>query len=288
MTRHLDAAPPPGPARNPLQAVLDRAAQENFPVIPRFLPRRYRHHLGAVYGFARLVDDIADQQPAADRMRRLDMVEADLDRMLAGTPRLAVTQALAPTVAACQISADPFRRLIQAGRQDQTVTRYATYDDLLGYCALAADPIGHIVLHVFRAATPQRIQLAAHLSRALQLIDIIQDIQQDLRNDRIYLPAEDLNRFGCGEQHLAAATPDPCVRHLVAFETARAERLLDDGARILRTLDGFALLATAGYVGGGRAQINAIRAARYDVLTHRPTARPARRISAWLYALARR
>jgi squalene synthase HpnC len=255
-----------------LQSVLARACEENFPVVTRLLPLRYRRHVAAVYAFARLVDDISDEAAAPARAGLLDSLETDFDRMLAGAPQLPVMCTLSSTISACRLPVEPFRRLIYAGRQDQNVTRYATFDDLLDYCALAADPIGHILLHIFGAATPQRLRIGESLSRALQLIDIVQDVKQDFQNGRIYLPQDDLVRFDCGEEDLIAPVAGARVRRLIAFETRRAGRLLDEGAQIVHSLRGFARLATAGYVAGGRATIAAINAADYDVLAQRPAA----------------
>src|SRR5262252_10703192 len=140
-----------------------KAANENFPVVLRLLPRRHRQHLAAVYGFARSADDMGDEAPPGERLRLLDELEADLSRLYAGpggqAPRLEVIKALAPAVAECDIPAQPFRDLIEANRQDQRVTRYQTFDELMAYCRLSANPVGRIVLHVFGAAAPDTERL---------------------------------------------------------------------------------------------------------------------------------
>jgi squalene synthase HpnC len=264
-----------------------KASAENFPVALRFLPRRYRGHLAAVYGFARSVDDMGDQAAPQERLDLLDELEADLRRLYrmvplaaaAGTadpgdgpPRLAVIRALAPTVVACAIPAQPFHDLIAANRQDQVVSRYPVYGDLLEYCRLSANPVGRIVLHIFGAATPAREALSDRVCTALQLAEHWQDVAEDLRAGRIYLPLEDLDRFGCSEQDLAAPSAAPRVRALMAFEEQRARELLDAGAPIVGTLRGAARAAVAGYVAGGRAALAAIAASGHDVL--RATPRP--------------
>jgi squalene synthase HpnC len=274
-----------------------QASAENFPVALRLLPRRYRGHLAAVYGFARSVDDMGDEAAPQERAALLDELEADVGRLYrmvsrgpggarpggpaaggredggpAGPPRLSVVRALAPAVVACAIPAQPFYDLIAANRQDQVVSRYATFGDLEDYCRLSANPVGRIVLHVFGATTPEREALSDRVCTALQLAEHWQDVAEDLRAGRIYLPQEDMERFGCTEDDLAAPSAGPKVRALMAFEERRARRLLDSGAPIVGTLRGFARLAVAGYVAGGRAALAAIAASGHDVL--RATPRP--------------
>jgi squalene synthase HpnC len=287
-----------GVARASFQAIMagagGKAAGENFPVALRLLPRRYRRHLAAVYGFARSADDLGDEAPAGDRLALLDELEADVRRLYraglaAGAPpagpvlvglgddrgpRLGVVRALAPVVAECRIPAQPFLDLIEANRRDQVVTRYRTFDELLGYCQLSANPVGRIVLHVFGVATADRVALSDRVCTALQLAEHWQDVAEDYRAGRIYLPAEDLARFGCSERDLAAATASPRLRELIAFEVARAASLLNSGAPIVGTLRGAARAAVAGYVAGGRAALAAITRQGCDVLAATP--RPAR------------
>ncbi|MQA83637.1 MAG: squalene synthase HpnC [Streptosporangiales bacterium] len=267
-------------------SVLAKASGENFPVASRLLPRRYRRHLMALYGFARLVDDVGDEVPRSERGKMLDAIEDDLDRMYAGAARLPVLQALEPTARGYGIPADPFRALIEANRQDQRVSRYRTYRDLLDYCTLSANPVGHVVLYIFGAATPERMRLSDCICTGLQLVEHWQDVAEDLGRDRVYLPQEDLERFCCAEADLVAPTPAR-VRELVAFETQRAVRLLHEGAPLVGTLRGFARLAVAGYVAGGRAAAAAIRAVGYDVMSTSPRPRPARVLVEWLRLVRR-
>jgi squalene synthase HpnC len=261
-----------------------KAAGENFPVALRLLPRRYQRHLTAVYCFARSADDMGDEAPPAERMALLDELEADLGRLYRPRgegPRLEVIQALAPAVTQCAIPAQPFLDLIQANRQDQVVTRYQTFDELLGYCRLSANPVGRIVLHVFGAATPARERLSDLVCTALQLAEHWQDVAEDLRAGRVYLPGKDLAAYGVTEAALAAPSASPQVRALVAFEVRRAADLLDEGARITGTLRGYARAAVAGYVAGGRAALAAINASDCDVLAATPRPRT-RRVAAEL------
>ena len=273
-----------------------QAAAENFPVALRLLPARYRRHLMAVYRFARTVDDIGDAAlPAAagpvtapaggaqgpddqqaERLRLLDELDDDLGRLYRGqAPRLEVIGQLAATVTECGLPSQPLRDLIQANRQDQLVSRYQAFDDLAGYCELSANPVGRIVLYVFGAYTPHRAALSDHVCTALQLAEHWQDVAEDLRAGRIYLPLEDLERFGCGPQDLAGPAAGPAVRALMSFQVARASALLSAGSPLIATLRGAARLAVAGYVAGGRAALAAIEDAHHDVLAATP--RPGKR-----------
>jgi squalene synthase HpnC len=290
---------PRGPATVPTTAerigaaAADKASGENFPVALRLLPARYRRHLQAVYGYARAVDDMGDEAPPGERARLLDDLEADLGRLyrFQGTdpgepPRLGVVRALAPVVSECAVPQQPFLDLIQANRQDQVVTRYATFDDLVGYCELSANPVGRIVLHVFGAVTPDRLILSDRVCTALQLAEHWQDVAEDLRAGRIYLPAEDLARFGVSEGDLAAPTASPQARDLMAFEVRRARELLDQGAPLVGNLRGAARVAVAGYVAGGRAALAAIAGAGHDVLRATPKPRRGRLVREVLTAYA--
>jgi squalene synthase HpnC len=261
------------------EEVVANASGENFPVALRVLPAVHRRHLTALYGFARLTDDLGDEaretgQADADlRLRLLDELDADVDRIYQGaTPQSPVMQKMAGTVAECHVPAQPLRDLIQANRQDQRITRYQTFADLARYCELSANPVGQIVLYIFGVATPGRIARSDRICTALQLAEHWQDVAEDLANDRIYLPAEDLDRFSVTEADLAAPSAGPAVRGLMRFETDRAQGLLDQGAPLVGTLRGAARLAVAGYLAGGRAALAAIRGQRYDVLS--ATARP--------------
>jgi len=282
------------------EEVVANASGENFPVALRMLPARHRRHLTNLYFFARLTDDLGDEarpggyggagsppvsggfpggRPpglAQFRLRLLDELAADVDRIYQGqTPESPVMRAMAETVRECGVPAKPLLDLIQANRQDQQVTRYRTFADLQQYCELSANPVGQIVLYIFGVATPERIALSDSICTALQLAEHWQDVAEDLGNGRIYLPGEDLERYGCTEADLAAPTAGPAVRELMIFETDRASRLLDEGAPLVGTLRGAARLAVAGYLAGGRAALAAIRAQRHDVLLRTP--RPGKR-----------
>jgi squalene synthase HpnC len=273
--------------------VVANASGENFPVALRMLPARHRKHLTNLYFFARLTDDLGDEARGDEargdenakgsenvtelRLRLLDELAADVDRIYSGkTPQSPVIKAMAETVRECGVPAQPLLDLIQANRQDQLVARYRTYSELEQYCELSANPVGQIVLYIFGVATPRRIEFSDSICTALQLAEHWQDVAEDLAAGRIYLPGEDLERFGVTEADLAAPSAGPAVRQLMIFETDRAERLLDSGAPLVHTLHGAARLAVAGYLAGGRAALAAIRGQDYDVLRGTPRPRKQR------------
>jgi squalene synthase HpnC len=259
------------------EAVMARAQGENFPVASRVLPRRVRSHLLAVYGFARLVDELGDSVQG-DRPAALDWLEGDLDRAFQGRAEHPLLARLAPTIRECALPREPFARLIEANRVDQRVTRYETWEQLRGYCALSADPVGELVLGVLGMATPARIALSDSICTALQLTEHCQDVSEDLANGRVYLPREDLERFGCTSADLAAAHAGAALRGVLAFEVARARGLLSEGAPLIRQLRGRASLAVAAFVAGGRAALEAIERLDYDVLPGPPRPARARRL----------
>jgi len=273
-------------AGDPERDTLDKAAGENFPVAPFFLPRAWRDDLMAVYGFARLVDDIGDGDlapggadarllgvspaEAEDRLVLLDAFEADLDRVFSGEPRHPLLRRLQPTVRRRALTPEPFLGLIAANRQDQLVTRYETYDDLLAYCELSANPVGRLVLAVTGTSTPERVRLSDAICTALQIVEHLQDVAEDLGRDRIYLPAADMKRFHVQEADLAMKTAGASVRALVAYEAQRARELLNEGAPLVGSVHGRLKLLLAGFVAGGRAALHAIAAAEHDVLPGPP------------------
>jgi squalene synthase HpnC len=281
------------PSLTHAEDVVANASGENFPVALRMLPARHRRHLTNLYFFARLTDDLGDEAQDPEnpqniqdlRLRLLDELAADVDRIYAGgTPQSPVMRAMSETVAACGVPAQPLLDLIQANRQDQLVTRYGTFDELAKYCELSANPVGQIVLYIFGVATPERIALSDSICTALQLAEHWQDVAEDLGNGRIYLPEQDLERYGVTEADLAAPRTGPAVRELMIFEVNRAEALLDEGAPLVGTLRGAARLAVAGYLAGGRAALAAIRAqghdaGGYDVLSGTPRPRKQRLVS---------
>jgi squalene synthase HpnC len=284
------------------EEVMARAATENFPVSSCLLPRRARSHLLAIYGFARLVDELGDGpapvrladspdelgDPAAhdlasaaraeERLAALDRVERDLDRAYAGRAEHPLLVRLQPTLRECVLPREPFVRLIEANRLDQRVSRYQTWAQLRAYCALSADPVGELVLGVLGLATPARIALSNAICTALQLAEHCQDVAEDFARGRVYLPAEDLARFGCVTADLTADHAGGPLRAVLAFEVSRARELFDAGAPLIDELPGArARLAVAAFAAGGRAALDAIERAGYDVLPGPPRAGKGRR-----------
>ncbi|MEV4809051.1 squalene synthase HpnC [Micromonospora avicenniae] len=264
--------------------------EENFPVALRVLPDRYRRHLLAVYGYARHVDDLGDepQAPGVDRTAELDRIEAELHALATGRAvSHPVVRALAPTITGCRLPIEALIRLIEANRVDQRVTRYATFAQLVQYCTLSADPVGELVLHVFGQVGPARRELSDRICTALQIVEHLQDVAEDHRRGRIYLPGEDMDRFGVTEDDLARPAANRALRELIAFEAERARAWLDAGAPLVSALHGWARLAVGGYVAGGRATLDALAAADHDPL--RDAVRPDRRrvLRRWLAATVR-
>jgi squalene synthase HpnC len=258
------------------EQVMARAGGENFPVASRVLPRSTRAHLLAVYGFARLVDELGDSA-AGDRIAALDRLEGELDLAFAGSARNPLLIALTPTLRECALPREPFVRLIEANRLDQRVVRYETWEQLRGYCALSADPVGELVLRVLGMATPARIALSDSICTALQLTEHCQDVAEDLANGRVYLPLEDLERFGATSEELAAEHAGSPLRAVLAFEVERARLLLRAGAPLVGELRGRGKLAVAAFVAGGRAALDGIERAGFDVLPGPPPAPRGRR-----------
>lgn len=270
------------PAGVPDQAsVLARASGENFPVASRLLLGGQADHLLAVYGFARLVDEIGDtalrdtaleDTGPGDRLGLLDWADAEVDRAVAGAATHPVFVALGRTVTACSLPVVPLHDLVQANRQDQLVTDYATYDELVGYCRLSANPVGRLVLGVFGVLDEQRAALSDAVCTALQLVEHCQDVYEDARAGRVYLPAEDRERYAVAPADLTTAPSPLGLRQLLALEIGRARLLLDQGAGLVGLLSGRARLAVAGFVGGGRAACAAVARAGYDVSSGPPKA----------------
>jgi squalene synthase HpnC len=266
-------------------AIAGHAGGENFPVASRVLRRDQRGHLQALYGFARLADELGDEL-AGDRLAALDWLERQLDQAYAGAAEHPLLRQLESTLAARRLPRDPFQRLIEANRQDQRVCRYQSWQSLRDYCHLSADPVGELVLHVFGAATPERVSRSNEICTALQLIEHCQDVREDLDRDRVYMPLEDLGRFGLRIEDLASPAPSPAARQLIAFEVARARGLLREGAPLVASLRGRARLAIAAFVGCGHAALDAIAANGYDVFAATPRASKRARLAATARVLA--
>lgn len=266
-----------GPGVEILAAVAARSADqmagENFPVALRLLPRAVRDDLTAVYRFARFVDDVGDTAPGSpfERLALLDLVEREL-RGLPGRTTLTPVAVLTPLVGRRGVPLQPFLDLVEANRVDQRRTSYETFDDLLDYCRLSAAPVGRIVLHLAGAATPDHVDRSDAVCAALQVLEHCQDVGEDARAGRVYLPATELRDSGTPDL-TGTHTPGE-LRRVVADQVARSRDLLRDGPALVRSLHGWARFAVAGYVAGGLATADALDAAGHDVLAR--SIRPSR------------
>ena len=248
---------------------------ENFPVALRLLPPGPRDRLTRLYAYARFVDDVGDTA-AGDRRALLDRVDAEVRALweAPATVRIPAVAGLRPLIDACGVPAEPFLDLIAANRVDQETSRYASFDELLGYCRLSAAPVGRVVLYIAAAATPANVADSDAVCAALQILEHCQDVGEDARAGRVYLPAEDLEAAGVGDADLLAPTTSPGLRRAVAVQVGRCDELLGAGRDLIGRLSGWPRVAVSGYLGGGLATADALRAARFRVLER--TVRPNR------------
>lgn len=251
---------------------LAKNGSENFPVALRFLPAVIRDDLLRVYTYARFVDDVGDRAPG-DRLALLDRIAADVRNLPAGRAELDPVVGLAPLIHTRGLALDPLLDLVEANRMDQTVTRYATFDDLLGYCAKSAAPVGRLVLAIAGVPDELAVRRSDAVCNALQVLEHCQDVREDALSGRIYLPGEELRAAGVADADLQLARTSPALRRVVATQVERAQRLLAQGPTLIGSLHGWARFAVTGYVAGGRATARALRDADFDVLarTIRPT-----------------
>jgi squalene synthase HpnC len=242
-----------------------RASGENFPVVSVLSPRWARPHLRAIYGFARLVDNLGDEA-AGDRNALLDELERELD----GPPRTDLMRRLHATIAARSLPRELFARLIEANRIDQRKTRYESWDDVREYCTYSADPVGRLVLAVYgRDRDPNLVAMSDSICTGLQLVNFLQDPPRDLALGRVYLPQESLRRFGVSDEELAGPLTEPALG-LLRFEGGRARELLEAGLPLRRALGGRPGMSVALYARGGLAALDALEKAGWDVFSSRP------------------
>ncbi len=252
-----------------LAAIDARARGENFPVASILAPRAARPHLRAVYGFARLVDELGDGAPG-DRRALLDELEQELDRCYAGHPRTGVMLRLQSTIAARGLSREPFARLIEANRIDQRRNRYETWEDVREYCTYSAEPVGRLVLGIYgRADEQELVAMSDDVCTGLQLVNFLQDPPRDWALGRVYLPLEDLRRFVVVEEELAGP-PSDRLRALFRFEAERAAALLHRGIPLARELGGRTGSSVALFARGGLAALGVLERSGWDVATRRP------------------
>lgn len=248
-----------------LDAVMARAVHENFPVALRVIPNHLQRHLQAIYGYARLTDNLGDEYPG-DRSAALDWLEGQLGQLFAGTPSHPVFRQLFPTVTEFGLSRTPFDQLLAANRLDQRKKSYTNWAELMEYCKLSANPVGHLVLAVFESATADRLAASDAVCSGLQVLEHLQDLAEDARAGRVYMPADDMARFGCTPDDLLAPVVGESLRRLVAHQVGRTREMLEKGRLLVASLRGYPRLAVAGFVAGGLSGLDAVETARFDVL----------------------
>ncbi len=253
---------------------LARSHYENFLVVTWLLPRRLHQPMFNVYAYCRTVDDLGDEA-WGDRLALLADWERQLDCCLDGHAEHPVYVALAKTMRDYDLPAEPFRRLIEANRRDQLVSRYETYADVLDYCQYSANPVGRLVLMLFGYRDARRFELSDATCSALQLANFWQDVARDYRQGRIYIPLEDMRRFGCTEDQLASGRVDAGWRALMQFEIERTRELFRVGEQLVPLVERQLQVDLRLFSLGGREILNRIEAQNYDVLSRRPT------VSAW-------
>ncbi len=252
-------------------AQVTQANRENFVVVSALLPRHLVHHFQAFYAYCRWSDDLADEVSSTDTaLTLLQWWRGELQQMHAGTPRHPVFVALADTVHCFGIPSHLLSDLLTAFEQDQRQTRYATYQDLLGYCQNSANPVGRVLLHFFESTTDQHGTLSDAICTGLQLANFWQDVARDFVKGRVYVPQEDLQRFGVSEADMASGTATPAFRQLIEFEVNRTADLFTRGAGLIPLLPKQFQLDVQLFLRGGEAVLQAIRQQEYDVLSQRP------------------
>lgn len=249
---------------------------ENFPVASILLPRRLRPAVEAIYAFARSADDLADEGDASpeERLAALRAYDSALDGIAAGTPPSHPMFArLAGVVAAYRLDLQPLRDLLSAFRQDVVTTRYPDYPTLLDYCRRSANPVGRLMLALYGVADATSLRQSDAVCSALQLINFWQDVAIDIakgEDGRIYLPQEDLARFGVTGDDIRAGTDSPAWRALMRFEVERARALMLEGAPLAARLPGRVGWELRMVVQGGLRILEAIERVDYDVFRRRP------------------
>jgi squalene synthase HpnC len=251
---------------------------ENFPVASILLPRRLRPAVEAIYAFARSADDIADEgdAPPDERIKALASYESELDRIENRQPSdRALFASLGKTVMEFSLPLQPLRDLLSAFKQDVTTTRYHTFAELTDYCRRSANPVGRLMLHLYGETNPQNLRDSDAICSALQLINFWQDAAIDWNKKRVYLPQEDLHRFGVTTEHLDNAKVDDAWRELLRFEIQRARAMILSGAPLALRLSGRIGWELRLVVQGGIRILERIEAVDYDVFRRRPQLGPA-------------
>lgn len=251
---------------------------ENFTVASWFLPRELRPHMYALYAYCRGVDDIGDQADG-DRLALLEDWERELLSCYSGEPSDVRFIALRQTIGDHRIPAEPFLRLIEANRRDQRIRRYGTFEQLLEYCSYSANPVGELVLYLFGYQDDERRRLSDATCTALQLANFWQDLSRDLDAGRVYLPLEDMERFGYSETDLLSRRHNEPFRRLLAFQVKRTKEYFREGLDLIPLVPGRLRLDLRLFSLGGLAILDEIERCDYRVLTERPTIARIRRAS---------
>jgi hydroxysqualene synthase len=251
---------------------LARSHYENFPVASRFVSKEIRKYVWTIYAFARIADDYADEPgfTLAERMDNLNQWEQGLDECYNGNPTHRVFAALAETVERFQIPRELFQNLLTAFREDVTVKRYETHEDVLAYCRNSANPIGRMLLLLLNYRSESMLQYSDSICTALQLTNFWQDISVDIRKNRIYLPLEELEEFNYTEQDLFHQTLNENFRSLMAFQVRRTADLFVEGKPLLTMVGKDLAMELRLTWNGGTKILQKIHRQNYDVLTKRP------------------
>jgi len=250
---------------------------ENFPVASLLLPAALRPPVEVIYRFARSADDFADEgdDPPALRLEKLGTYRAELGRIERGeAPHRALFRDLARVVAEHALPLQLFHDLLDAFSQDVVKSRYADYAEVLEYCRRSANPVGRLLLHVFRRASAQNLHWSDAICTGLQLANFWQDAGVDFAKDRVYLPMDEMARFGVSEKHLAERDCDRSWQALMGFQVERTRALLLEGLPLGRKLPGRVGLEIRATVRGGLRILDKLEAARFDMFRHRPVLRP--------------
>ncbi|MGA2202068.1 MAG: squalene synthase HpnC [Terriglobales bacterium] len=259
---------------------LARSHYENFSVASWFLPERLRQHFFNVYAYCRISDDLGDEVgDTAASLQLLDQWETELNACYEGHPRHPVFVALAETVRKFEIPKHEFADLLTAFRQDQSVSRYETFNDLLGYCRYSANPVGHLVLYLCGYRDSDRQQLSDYTCTALQLANFWQDVSADFAKGRIYLPLEDLRRFGVSEEVIRDGENTAAFRAMTRFEVERAREWFAQGMPLIAKVERALATDIELFSRGGQEILRAIERQDYAVLGRRPAISKTRKLA---------
>jgi squalene synthase HpnC len=259
---------------------------ENFHVASWFLPERLRPHFHSIYAYCRIADDLGDEVgDAGQSLALLDWWGAELEACYRGEARHPVFVALTETIRECDIPSEPFADLLVAFRQDQTVKRYETMEDVLAYCRYSANPVGRLVLYACGYRDAERFALSDATCTGLQLANFWQDVAQDFDKGRVYLPQSDMRRFGVTDQDLAARRFSPAFRALMEHEVVEARRWFERGLPLIGRVDRELALDLDLFSRGGLEILRAIERRGYDVLRGRPAISKGRKLGLMSAAL---